>query len=436
MSEENKNKSSEEVNNKSDKKDGFQMNLDFLKKNLVHIIGGAVIIALVIALAVVVVEKDDESYSAEELSKEKMEEIEEKLLDVFEERKMFDEEAKIKFDKIVEEADLYKVNITVNDEKIDVYSSNDYSSVRLFRGEEVSEKVIKKVGETLDLEGAFIKSFVPQSEKVVLDEVREDDIWYNVYLTIDDQQEIEVHLTKDFVIFIPQSIDLEILYKDYEPIDPDIDLSVENKKALGVKDNSKPQLDYFVMSFCPYGNPADENASKIQAAFGDSVEVVPHYIVGLDEKAPNGYNSLHGPQEAHQDIRELCVLKNYGKDKFFEFTLASNDKLTYENADSKWNDVARSVGVDVNVVAECEKNGLEIAKQEIGISKNAKVQNMKSGEITSIVSSPTVMVNGEKVVSSASAIQKALCESFNEGEKPAACEQDIESAEAASGSCN
>ncbi|MCK4635522.1 MAG: hypothetical protein KAT32_01545 [Candidatus Moranbacteria bacterium] len=375
MSEEKKNKSSEEANNESDKKDGFQMSLDFLKKNLGYVLGGVVIVALVIVLVFIVTKEDKEDGKSEIKSKKVSERVSEKIKDKLEpafKEKLAPEED-IVLGEVFDESGLYKVNMTVNAEETFIYVTKDFSKI-------IPENYYINLKETLESMEDGGKAEKMEIEKV--------------------------------------------------------DLSVENKKALGIEDSSKPRLDYFVMSFCPYGNPADENASKIQAVFGDSVEVVPHYIVGLDEKAPNGYNSLHGPQEAHQDIRELCVLKNYGKDKFFEFTLASNDKLTYKNADSKWNDVARSIGVDVNVVAECEKNGLEIAKQEIGISKNAKVQNMKSGEITSIVSSPTVMINGEKVASSALAIQEALCESFTEGEKPAACEQDIESAEAASGSCN
>ncbi len=247
-----------------------------------------------------------------------------------------------------------------------------------------------------------------------------------------DGNDFEVYLTKDYTKFLPQIIDLDELLEEIKD-ESKIDLSVENKKALGFEENSKPRLDYFVMSFCPFGNPADENAGKIHAVFGDSVEVVPHYIVNLDNK--NGYNSLHGVQEAHQDIRELCVLENYGKDKFFEFTLASNEKLTSEDADTKWQSVAWETGVDVNTIANCEQSkGLEIAKKEMQVSNDTKVKGQNG--VGSISGSPTMLVNGEKVGNSASVIQKALCDSFKEGERPSACEQDIESAEAGSGSCN
>lgn len=295
-------------------------------------------------------------------------------------------------------------------------------------GKKVSKKVSEKIENKLTV--AFDERFAPEAE-VVFNEIREESKLYKIYMTIDGN-DFEVYLTKDYNKFLPQVIDLDELLEEIEG-ESKIDLSVENKKALGFAENSKPRLDYFVMSFCPYGNPADENASKIHAVFGDSVEVVPHYIVNLDEK--NGYNSLHGVQEAHQDIRELCVLENYGKDKFFEFTLTSNEKLTDKNADAEWQAVAWEVGVDVNIIANCEQSkGLEIAKREMEVSNNTKVKGQNgAGPISG---SPTMLVNGEKVGNSASVIQEALCESFGEGERPVVCDQDIESAEAASGSCN
>lgn len=314
--------------------------------------------------------------------------------------------------------------VIVGDDKKDVGEAEE------FTGKKVSKKVSREIEEKLEV--AFSERFAPEAE-VMFNEVREESDLYKVYMTIDGN-EFEVYVSRDYTKFMPQIIDLGELLEELKE-EGKVDLSAENMKTLGFDENSKPRLDYFVMSFCPFGNPADENASKIHAVFGDSVEVVPHYIVNLSGKAPNGYSSLHGPQEAHQDIRELCVLENYGKDKFFEFTLASNEKLTDKNADAEWQTVAWEVGADVNVVANCEQTkGLEIAKREIEITKNTKVKGQNG--VGSVSGSPTMLVNGEKVSNSASAIQKALCDSFDESEKPAACDQDIEETAAATGSCN
>ncbi len=364
MSEDKKNKSETSKKSKCSGK-----SCDFFKKNLDYIIGGAIILALVMALIFVVVKKDDV--------------------------------------KDTMESDTQKKEIT---------------------GKKVSKKVSEDVQKKLEV--VFSERLAPGSE-VIFDEVREESDLYKVYITADGN-DFEIYISKDYTKLMLQVIDLDELLDEIKE-ESKIDLSAENMKSLGFDKNSKPRLDYFVMSFCPYGNPADENASKIHAVFGDSVDVVPHYIVSLDSK--NGYKSLHGIQEAHQDIRELCVLENYGKDKFFEFTLASNKKLTSKNADAKWQSVAWEVGVDVNVVANCEKDkGLEITKREMKATENTKVKGQNG--VGPVSGSPTMLVNGNKVNNSASSIQGALCDSFGEGKRPTACDQDIEEAAAEAGSCN
>ena len=210
-------------------------------------------------------------------------------------------------------------------------------------------------------------------------------------------------------------------------------LGDDNRKSLGIKDGDKPRLDYFVMSFCPYGNPADENASKIHNVFGDTVEVVPHYIFNLDDKNEDGYNALHGPQEAHQGVRELCVYKQNGLKDFFNFTLKSNEKLTSGNADEKWEEVANGLKLDIEKIKQCEeKEGLDIAKAEVEITDNTKVNSR--GSISPVAASPTVLVNGEETGRSAKDIQKALCDAFGDN-KPEGCSANIEEAEAGDGSC-
>lgn len=299
------------------------------------------------------------------------------------------------------------------------------SKTPLENEKKVSDKVAKEIADKL--RPAFEKKLV-EGSKVDFGDVYESENLYKVGLTIDDEK-IDVYLTKDYAVLFPANyvgsyiIDLGKTFEEVENMK-----NIDVKKTLGISDNSKPQLDYFVMSFCPYGNPADVNANEIFRTFGDSVNVVPHYILSESKSAPEGYTSLHGVQEAHQDIRELCVLKNFGQDKFFQFTLQANDDLTADNADEKWQEVAQKVGLDTTVIENCWKNeGLDIAKKEMEVSNAIKV-----------AASPTIYVNGEKLAGNkASLIQESLCNSFPNGDKPTACGQEVNNAETtASGSCN
>jgi len=194
-----------------------------------------------------------------------------------------------------------------------------------------------------------------------------------------------------------------------------------NLEALGYT-SDKPRLDYFVMSFCPYGNPADEAASQVYSLLGDSVVIVPHYIMGVS----NGQlNALHGVQEANQNVRELCVLKEFGMQKFFDFTLKSNQLCTSANADSCWESAATQSGVDAAKVKACESSQkLAIAQQESDLINS--LVSLYNGQLVSPSASPTFLINGETYSGGrdGESLKNALCAKFT-GELPAECSQVI-----------
>ncbi|MFP4119092.1 MAG: thioredoxin domain-containing protein [Candidatus Woesearchaeota archaeon] len=194
-----------------------------------------------------------------------------------------------------------------------------------------------------------------------------------------------------------------------------------NLEALDYS-GDKPRLDYFVMAFCPYGNPADEAASELHELFGDKVEIVPHYIIS---SAGDNIQSLHGEQEGNQGVRELCALEELGKEAYFDFTLTVNDKCSSDNADSCWTDAAEAAGVDANAIEQCyEENRLEYAEQQDSLIQSIKTE--RQGQLTSPSASPTFLINGETYSGDrdADSLKSALCSEF--GDAPAECEETLE----------
>ncbi|MGM5488862.1 MAG: hypothetical protein ACQESG_07990 [Nanobdellota archaeon] len=193
----------------------------------------------------------------------------------------------------------------------------------------------------------------------------------------------------------------------------------ENLEALGYN-SSKPRLDYFVMAFCPYGNPADEAAAELQQAFGDEAEIVPHYILGV---SGDQIQSLHGEQEGNQGIRELCVLKELGEEKFYEFTLAANDQCTSENADSCWEGVAEDVGIDTGVITSCMEDKLAIAQEQADLNSN--LVTLRQGQLVPPSASPTFLLNGKAYTGGrdAESLKAALCAEFESA--PAVCDETL-----------
>ena len=208
----------------------------------------------------------------------------------------------------------------------------------------------------------------------------------------------------------------------------------ENLDAMGYHEE-KPRLDYFVMAFCPYGNPADEAASELHNLFGEKVSIQPHYILSVNGDT---IQSLHGEQEGNQGIRELCALEELGKEAFFNFTLAVNEQCSSSNADSCWEGAAESAGVDVEAIKACmDERKITLATNHTQMNSKLVSEDSRTGELRQPGASPTFLINGKTYSGArdANSLKDALCEQFDT--PPAECQESIESqANApASGSC-
>jgi len=191
-----------------------------------------------------------------------------------------------------------------------------------------------------------------------------------------------------------------------------------------VKGDNKPQIDFFVMSYCPYGNIAEEAIEPVYQNLKDKAIFNPRYIVS--KKSDGTYNSLHGVQEFNQDIRELCVNKYMGIDKYFKFVLAMNKACSSSNADTCWEAVAEGLGLDTAKIKTCEKDeAAAMADKEIAATQALKVSG-----------SPTVFIDGVKYggARTPAGYQESLCAAYETA--PPECGTQLSGeAAAATGNC-
>lgn len=191
---------------------------------------------------------------------------------------------------------------------------------------------------------------------------------------------------------------------------------------------NKPELDFYVMSFCPYGNMIEDTLRPVFDLLGDKVTLRPRYIFEKVEgslssycsknnpdpancatyvKNSNGqlkdindcknqiatmvktcndeskylkignnfYTSLHGRIEANQDVRELCAY-NLSNDKktWWDFIDNVNINCTSQNADTCWEEQAKKAGLDTNKITECfNKDASKLIDEEIAATTKNKV---------------------------------------------------------------
>ncbi|MFH1770629.1 MAG: hypothetical protein ABH828_03670 [archaeon] len=188
-----------------------------------------------------------------------------------------------------------------------------------------------------------------------------------------------------------------------------------------VKGDNKPQIDFFVMSYCPYGNQAEEAIAPVFDILGGKAEFKPHYVIYsnygtgypdycLDEAEV--VCSMHGIQELNQDIREACVAKYMGIQEWFDFALAMNTACNSQNADICWTAVAEGLGLDTEVISTCEATegyDLMMADKTLGGKQ-------------SVSGSPTVFIDGASYsgARSANGFLAGLCAAFDDA--PAECD--------------
>jgi len=212
----------------------------------------------------------------------------------------------------------------------------------------------------------------------------------------------------------------------------------ERQEAMGITTgDNKPQIDFFVMSYCPYGNTADEIMGELYSLLGDTVEIKPHYIYYenyqgggetycLDEG--NLYCSMHGVVEANQNVREQCVMEAHGLQAWFDFTKAMNADCNSKNADDCYVAVAEKLGYNATDIASCEKE-----KAITFATEDAKLMKLFGA-----TGSPAIYIEGAKYpgARSTAALQAAICNSFDE--QPEACDNIVvktEVAAAPAGAC-
>lgn len=122
----------------------------------------------------------------------------------------------------------------------------------------------------------------------------------------------------------------------------------------------KAALDLYIMGYCPYWELAAEALPSFMKQFkDDKVNLNIHYIAEHVWQwfTANDFNSLHWVPEAEENIRQLCVNKEYWIDKLVEYFV-----VRYKNKNNYWEVkddpklAIDAIGWDYNKIKECVEN--------------------------------------------------------------------------------
>lgn len=285
--------------------------------------------------------------------------------------------------------------------------------------DEVSQKVIDFLNE-IALSGQVTASLI---------EVTEDSGVYKVSVSVEEQQH-DLYASKDGKFLFGQPTDMDEARKaQAESQDSDQAGQPEN-----INKSDRPEIDLYVMSFCPYGNQSEQAMIPAAKLLKDEADIELHYVIYsnygdggpnycLDEEAK--YCSMHGIQELNQDIRELCVQK-YQPERLWDFVDVVNQNCDYQNVDSCWEDLAKQIGINIQTVKNCQDNeALDLLAEEVALNEKYE-----------ITGSPQLIINGQEyqITRTPESYKQAICAAFNSS--PEECSQVLsEEGSSASGGC-
>lgn len=265
--------------------------------------------------------------------------------------------------------------------------------------EAVKERVTKYINEEL-LQGQGTVEITEITED-------EDDNLYKIKINLEGQ-EFDSFVSKDGKYLYTER--MEITLQDEVADYPTKDV---------------PDVLLFTMSYCPYGNQAEDFVQPVYDLLKDQMNFEPHYVIYSSDQgyegeeycldSENKYCSMHGVGELNQGVRELCVFK-YQPDKFWDFVMAANEKCDSTNVDECWEQVAKDVGIDTEGVKTCQSTeALALLEEEV-----------KLNEQYTVTGSPTILINekayeGDRAPES---LKQAVCVGFNT--EPGECSQTLE----------
>lgn len=200
----------------------------------------------------------------------------------------------------------------------------------------------------------------------------------------------------------------------------------------------KPQVEIFVMSFCPYGIQGEKLLKPVYDLLKDNVDFKIRFFATPQGDTIEEVRSLHGNLEAQEDARQVCIDKYYSDDKLWDYVyeIANTCPTAYndeETLDSCWKAAAEKIGISVDRINDCYNNEVEMILDRF----------REDGELVNeygLSGSESIVVNGVKLYAgdyrwSPDKTKDLICQGFNKA--PEECSTDLGSGSEGSvqGSC-
>ena len=246
----------------------------------------------------------------------------------------------------------------------------------------------------------------------------EDHGLYGITIQYQSQQ-MTLYATKDCSLLFTNSYNLNA---------PAGTIQTSTTQAPPVKFD-RPVVDLYVMSFCPYGTQAETAMVPVVNLLGSAADIRVRYITTVSGSTADTVSSLHGPAEAQEDLRQICI-QNITPEKFWNY-LAQFDTQCYPASSSDdtqkacWMNASSLAGINTAQIETCASG-----PQGIALLKTDESDANQNGA----TGSPTLIINGVTYngARTPEAYKEAICNSFTT--VPAECNTTLSGSQAATAS--
>lgn len=230
---------------------------------------------------------------------------------------------------------------------------------------------------------------------------------YQVNVTYQGQ-EIPVYMTKDGKYMLAGLQSMESTKTTTTP--------TKTNTQTTVPKTDKPKADLYVFSYCPYGLQVEKALAPVYDLLKDKADI---NLVQI--------GAMHGEFEKTEAIRQLCIEKNYDKDKLWAYLnkfYVSTSIQSCQGSESclspLLNTIYSQTGIDASKINSCMSSD----------GPTLYAADTKQASSLSVSGSPTWIINGvqAQVGRSPEEVKKAICAAFTT--QPSECSQTLSTAQA------
>jgi len=274
----------------------------------------------------------------------------------------------------------------------------------------------KKENLTLEEAQSRVESFIAENlvqpgTELEVKETTEENGLYKVVVSVQGQ-DIESYITKDGKDFFPQAMDIDEITSQSQT-----DVEGATTEAKDIPKGSKPVIETFVMSYCPYGTQVQKGMLPVLDLLKDKIDFNFKFV---------NY-AMHEKKEIDENLVQYCINQD-DQVKYYKyldcFLISGNSKSCLATVNVNQAKLSKCVS-DTDAKYEVTKK-YEDKENWGGQFPPFNVQaedNLKYA----VKGSPTIIINGVEASSARDpqSLLAIICSSFEE--VPAECNQELSS---------